>query len=318
METEKIQAIINAFEPQRLAARKSSRAAQIVGWVFVAPGFLSFVGAFFAGDGAPFFVFLGFWIMFFGGIIFLFSRRSRREFQKKLSAEVEDEVNKAIFPDAVINPKIGVSYETIMGPGFFSPPDRYIGTNLRTSNYHGISFEQSDFCLEQRAASTSGGYRGGGTTTMTYAAYAIGTIYHFAFERDFGQVVKVLEKQGTFSYNTNQLKKVETEYIDFNRKFTILASDETTCFFLLTPQIQEKIMAFEKMFKGQFYLAFIGRDLYICANNSEGSVPVPWKKPLTLENLQPVIESMALPAVFIDLLGLSLPKFEKNGGTDVK
>jgi hypothetical protein len=313
MENEKTQALINAFEPKRLAARRSCRHLQIFGWVFLSLGLLLFVGVFTSGENGAMFFILGLGILFLGVLILSISRLAKRKFQKSLSDEVEEEVNQVLFPNAVVNHNIGVSYETMMGPGFFAPPDRYIGTDLRTSDYHGISFEQGHYCLQERTASNNSHGRSG----STYVDYAMGTLYHFAFERDFGQIVKVIEKEGTLSFNVNKLKKVETEYIEFNRKFMVLASDETTCFFLLTPQIQEKLMSFEKMFKGQFYLAFIGRDLFICANNSDGSMPIPWKEPLSIDNMQPAIESMALPAVFIDLLGLSLPKFEKNGGIDV-
>ncbi len=314
MENEKTQAIIDTFEPKRLAARQKCQRFNIVGSVLLFVGFVLLLLGLSLHEGLlQVFVLLGFLLLIAAIVVFSISGYSKDKFQKALSAEVEVEINKALFPNALINPSIGVNYKSIMAPGFFAPPDRYIGNDLRTADYHGISFEQCHYRLQQMQTSNNG--RGG--TTVSYQDYAVGVMYHFSFERDFGQIVKVLEKQGTLSFNMGNLKKVETEYIEFNRKFLILASDETTCFFLLTPQIQEKIMVFEKLFKGQFYLAFIGHDLYIAANNSDGSAVVPWKEPLTVENMQPVIESMAIPAVFIDLLGLSSSKFEKNGGTDL-
>jgi hypothetical protein len=39
----------------------------------------------------------------------------------------------------------------------------------------------------------------------------------------------------------------------------------------LTPQIQEKILALEAKFKGKFYMAFIGNELYIAVNDSDAS-----------------------------------------------
>ena len=111
---------------------------------------------------------------------------------------------------------------------------------------------------------------------------------------------------------------VETEYIAFNKKFQILTSDETLVFYLLTPQIQEKILSLESKFKGKFYMAFIGNELFIAVNDSDQSIVIPFKTPITVETLTPVVECLAIPAVFINLLGLNKNKFLKDAGTHLE
>ena len=100
----------------------------------------------------------------------------------------------------------------------------------------------------------------------------------------------------------------------FNKKFQVLTSDETLVFYLLTPQIQEKILSLEGKFKGQFYMAFVGNELYIAVNDSDQSVTIPFSKPITVEVLTPIVECLAIPAVFINLLGLAKAKFQKDAG----
>jgi hypothetical protein len=62
-------------------------------------------------------------------------------------------------------------------------------------------------------------------------------------------------------------------------------------------------------------MAFIGDELFIAVNDSDTSISIPFKTPITVETLTPVIECLAIPAVFITLLGLNKTKFQKDAGT---
>jgi hypothetical protein len=232
------------------------------------------------------------------------------KYSRTVTSWAEESVNKMLFPNAIRDDSRGLLLNKLMEPGFFAVPDRYFGSDYMTATYEGISFEKAGYRLQRLETHTDSK----GHTYTTYEDYAQGTMYRFQYDRDFGQVVKVLEKQGMISYARGNLQKVETEFILFNKKFLTLASDATTVFYLLTPQIQEKILSLEEKFKGQFYLAFIGNELFIAVNDSNASIKVPWSKPLTQEEMMGIIELYAIPAVFIKLLGLNKAKFEKNAG----
>jgi hypothetical protein len=94
----------------------------------------------------------------------------------------------------------------------------------------------------------------------------------------------------------------------------VLTSDETLVFYLLTPQIQEKILSLEAKFKGQFYMAFIGNELFIAVNDSEHLGQYPFLQADHPREMTPIVELYAIPAVFINLLGLNKAKFERRGG----
>jgi len=220
-------------------------------------------------------------------------------------------VDSTLFPAARKDPNRGMVLNVLLKPGFFALPDRYYGKNYKSATYEGISFEQAGYDLQRRERHTDSK----GNTYYTYETYAKGTMYRFAYERNFAAVVKVLEKSGIISFGSGGLKKVETEYIAFNKKFQVLTSDETLVFYLLTPQIQEKILDLEAKFKGRFYMAFIGNELYIAVNDSDASIVIPFKQTITADNLTPIVECLAIPAVFITLLGLNKNKFEADAGT---
>lgn len=237
----------------------------------------------------------------------------KHTYLRRVQQTLSGVVNQVLFPKRVELPREGLNERLLLAPGFFATPDRYLYSDFMSSTYANIPFEKGKYDLQRRETTTDSK----GHTTTSYVTYAKGTMYHFTYERDFGQIVKVLEKQGFFTLGHQGLTKVETEYILFNKKFLVLASDETTVFYLLTPQIQEKILSLESKFKGQFYMAFIGKELFIAVNDSDASIQVPWKVPLSLDNIMPAVECFAIPAVFIKLLGLNKNKFLKDAGINV-
>lgn len=258
-----------------------------------------------------------------GGIGFLFGIISigialgkKSAFKRNVQKMVEVKVAEALFPGASYDAKEGLSYETVMKPGFFAAPDRFFSANLMKASYKGVAFKKSSYDLQKKHTSTDSK----GHTTVTYVTYASGTMYCFHFERDFKQIVKVLEKEGVLSFGMSEkgLSKVETEFIQFNKKFKVLASDETLVFYLLTPQIQENIMKLEQAYKGGFYLAYMGDELYVAINDSGESMSIPFSKPINEKTMKPVIAFAGAPAFFVDTLSLDSNKYKANAGTDIK
>lgn len=246
------------------------------------------------------------------GIVLIFAAVGvTKGFKKKTLNSLETEIRNELFPKAILRPKDGLSPALITKPAFFQNYDRYLYRDFMSGTYKGIPFEKGHYELQRLETHSDGN----GHTTTTYVTFAMGTMYHYTFGRQLGQSVKVLEKNGMFFIGKAGLNKVETEYIQFNKKFMVLASDETTVFYLLTPQVQEKIMAEESTFKGHFYLAFMDDELFIAVDDNDTSLAFSIRKPFTEENLTPIVKRLAMPAVFVDDLDLDSPKFQKNAGT---
>lgn len=305
--TKQMSDLMASLEQARLKAKKKATILIAVGasccLLFVV---MVFVGMMAFGPVAS----LVFGILLIPSIVVLvIGIHTVKSFKRKVILGLTNQVNADLFPDAKFDPKEGFPLATLMRPGFFAEPDRYLCGDFMTATYEGIPFARARYELQRLETHSNGK-----TTTTTYVTYAKGTLYHFSYGRDFGQIVKVMEKQGIFTFATGGLKKVETEYIEFNRKFMVLASDETTVFYLLTPQIQEKIMDLEGKFKGHFYLEFLGNELFIAVDDSDSSISLSINKPITEESMGSVIEVLAIPSVFITLLGLNKTKFEKNAG----
>lgn len=233
-------------------------------------------------------------------------------FCKKVRVRMEKAVIRSLFPDSIYKENEGFELSFLLSPGFFAEPDRYYGDEFMKGTYKGISFQKAGYDLQKKQVTTDSK----GHTIVNYVTYAKGTMYHFAFERNFNETVKILEKQGVVSFGglSAGLKKVETEFIQFNKKFRINCSDETTVFYLLTPQVQEQIMNLEEKYKGSFFLAFINNSLFVAINDNGATVNIPFSKPISEETMRNVVEFYGTPALIIDSLKLDGNKYKANAG----
>lgn len=311
MDTSQFKKLYEELEKERKSAHKFFLIFVLLGIVFFLLGIISF---FFAENDVL--MILGL-VAFFAGIILIaigFGKKSY--FKKNVQKTVEVKVAETLFPGAKYDAKDGLDYESVMKPGFFARPDRFYSTNLMEGTYKGIPFKKSSYDLQKKHTSTDSK----GHTTVTYVTYASGTMFCFHFERDFKQIVKVLEKEGVLSFGMGEkgLTKVETEFIQFNKKFKVLTSDETLVFYLLTPQIQENVIKLESVYKGGFYLAYMGDELYVAINDNGESMNIPFSKPINEETMKPVIVFAGAPAFFVDTLNLDSNKYKANAGTDIK
>jgi len=304
-----VKTMLANFEAQRKKVRHTFVVLSAVGWPMFAVGLImAFVTFINKWPETVAYIFLV--VALAGVVLLIIAATKKSNFVRNVASNLQAEINAELFPNAKYSPN-GLSINVLMKPGFFAPPDRYYSRNYMTATFDGIEFEKSHYQFQRRETHTDSH----GNTTTTYVDYAVGTMYHFAYGRNFGGILKVLEKSGFSFINGNQgMQKVETEYINFNKKFLVLSTDQQLVFYLLTPQIQEKILSLETLAAGQFYMAFIGDELFIALNDNDQSIKIPFKEAMTEERMEPIIEYMSIPAVFITLLGLNKTKFEKNAG----
>jgi len=304
--------LISNFEPKRQAANKKASTLLTIGIPLTVIGAILLIITFSSEsiEGLlPVFMILS---IVAGIALISFGLSIKNKAIKALVTQLRTVVYDKYFPDREENSNMGMSLDEIMYPGFFEHPDRYHMDGFMSAVWDGIPFKQSNYKLERREV-----HHDKNGTHVEYVTYAQGTMYFFDFEREFGQTVKIIEKKSALG-NNRGLKKAETEFIEFNKKFHIYASDETQVFYLLTPQIQEKILALEKVFKGSFHMAFIGSDLWIAINDSGSSVSFSLKEPLTSETIDGLERVIAAPKLLIDNLGLAKVKFKKDAGTVIK
>ena len=231
----------------------------------------------------------------------------KSKLSKKFKNEFIISYVKEMYPDSTYEPYVGINVNRILEPGFFKRPDRWHLEDYLKASYDGVPFEMSDFTLEERHVTTDSK----GNTRTTYVTYAKGRFMIFDFKRDFNQVLKVAET-AYLGLNTHGLEKIETESVDFNKKFKTYTSNPLTAFYVLTPQIQLKLLELESKFKGSIFFAYMKGQLFVAITDGVSILDIDASKKIT-ENTMAILESqLMLPASIINELGLSSDKYSSG------
>ncbi len=242
-----------------------------------------------------------------GVILFAISSSKKSKISKEFKNKFVPELVNDLYPNATYNPNEGLSEDAILEPGFFKRPDCFYSEDYVSATYNGIPFEMSDFDLKERHVH----HNSKGGTTVTYETYAKGRFMTFDFKRDFNQVVKVAETK-YLGLNTRGLEKVETESMEFNKKFNTYASNPITAFYVLTPQFQLKLLELEKLFKGSIFFAFMKGKFYVAICDNISILDVNASKKISQETLDILVSQLSVPASIINELNLDKSKYNEG------
>jgi hypothetical protein len=250
--------------------------------------------------GLPIFV-----ILVIVGLIFIaISSNTKSKLSKEFKQKFVVNLVKEMYPDSIYDPNEGIDLESLLQPGFFVRPDRYFLEDYLKASYDDVEFEMCDFTFQEHHVTTDSK----GNTRDTYVTYAQGRYMIFDFKREFNQILKVVENS-YLGLNSRGLEKIETESIDFNKKFKTYTSDAVTAFYVLTPQIQLKLLELESKFKGSIYFAYMRGKLYVAIADGVSILDINASKKISLDTLKYLESQLNLPASIINELGLSDPKF---------
>ena len=246
-------------------------------------------------------------LLIIGFVLICINSSMKSKLSKQFKNEFIISYVKEIYPDSVYNPRSGIPVDRILEPGFLKRPDRWHSEDYLKASYDGVGFEMSDFTFEERHVTTDGK----GNTRTTYVTYAKGRFMIFDFKREFNQVLKVVET-AYLGLNTHGLEKVETESVDFNKKFKTYSSNPLTAFYVLTPQVQLKLLELESKFKGSIFFAYMKGKLYVTITDGISILDIDASKKISENTMATLDSQLMLPAAIINELGLSSDKFSRG------
>lgn len=246
-------------------------------------------------------------LLFIGIVLICINSSMKGKLSRKFKNEFIVSYVKEMYPDSVYDPYRGISVNQILEPGFFKRPDRWHLEDYLKASYDGVQFEMSDFTFEERHVTTDGK----GNTRTTYVTYAKGRFMIFDFKRDFNQILKIVETS-YLGLNVHGLEKVETESVDFNKKFKTYTSNPLTAFYVLTPQIQLKLLELESKFKGSIFFGYMKGQLYVAITDGISILDINASKKISEDTMAILESQLILPASIINELGLSSDKFSSG------
>ena len=300
---------LQEYDEQRQSIYDATKGKFKAGLIMIGIGaVVLLIGIIFGGDQKNAFIVLpGFAVLFIGALILASVSTKRQRFLNEFKAKFFDQLIKDLYDNYTYDAKNGLPLSDIMEPGFFKSPDRYDTYDRLASTFEGVPFEMSGFDLRERHESTDSQ----GHTTVDYVTYAKGKMIIIDFKRDIMDTVKVLETK-FLGADTSGLHKIETESIEFNKKFKTYTSNDLTTFYLLTPQIQLKLLELEQKFRGSIFFAFYKGKFYVAINDNNDTLTIDLKKSLMGEQMDLLISELSIPAAVIKELKLSGDKFNSD------
>ncbi|MBE0700932.1 MAG: DUF3137 domain-containing protein [Acholeplasmataceae bacterium] len=228
-------------------------------------------------------------------------------FRTMIKSELIMTLLKEQFDDVHYDQHQYITQQRIHQTAMVKNPDRYKGEDFISGVYKKVKFEVSDVEMKERVETRDSK----GNTTVSYQTYFKGRWYIFKFARTFKDILKIAEGRG-YQMNTRGLVKIDTESIEFNKKFAIFASTQEYGFYHITSTMIEKLLELEKLHKGSILYCFMNNELHIGVNDRKDYMELSLKTPINKEALTYFIGDIDLIPAIINELRLDSSKFNQE------
>jgi len=240
-------------------------------------------------------------------VYFAKASKHANSFKQLIKDELIVTLLKDQFDDVHYEHRSAISVDRINQTGMVKRPDRYRGEDYIRGTYKDIKFEVSDIELKERVERVDSK----GNRTVTYETYFKGRWYIYKFERNFDGMLKILQGR-SFNVVSRGLEKVETESIQFNKKFSILASTKEFAFYHLTPRMMEKFMELEQMHRGRIMFYFNNDELHIGVNDNKDYMEMPLRKAVDEQAIKTFNADIEMIPAIINEMRLDTRRFKKQ------
>lgn len=196
--------------------------------------------------------------------------KKNKEFKQLYKSNFVETVLGDFFEQPRYVPENGFSETTVRSFGLTQMGNRFHSEDYLSGYYKGVFFEQSDVRVQYH---TSG--KNSHTTT-----YFEGRMFVFEFPKQNVLPIQVFSERYMYKGKTGlKMKKIQLESVDFNKRFDVLAADEHSAFYVLTPQLMEKISLLGYRF-GEIALKFENNRLFMGVKCGLGAFDPDMKQPI--------------------------------------
>ena len=204
---------------------------------------------------------------------------------------IEDRVEELVY-----EPKFGLPENVYEDLSVMRRGNRYHREDLITGKYNNIYFVQSDLKVQYTSNSNDHNY----TTT-----YFKGRWMAIDYPKKFSGTVVIIDNNFAYGIKRKDLEKIQLENPVFNDKFTVRTNDMQLGYYLLTPQLVEKIMELKQSTKGNVIACFKNGYLHIFINDGKDSFEPNINNVNLMADIQKFIKDFTLVSGTIDILDVN-------------
>lgn len=282
--------IINKLEIMR--KRKNKYAILAVACIFfIMP--ITTVASFIADTLGSIIGFVGVMVLM---IVFLkLAGRDTNEYKRMYKENFVVGILNEVFDDVIYKYNSGLSENFVRQFGLVKMGNRYSSEDYIKGSYKGIGFEQAEVTIKYDKNSDD--------TQLRFKGRMI------AFDFPFKEVKSVQVFTKTFHYRSTpevgcDMKSVEMENTDFNKRFDVLAADPVEAFYVLTPQMMERVDFLKEKFS-HVGMNFQGDKLYVGIWSGTDAFDGDPSRPVNyLDEKGLIISDVRVITDIIDVLGM--------------
>ncbi len=243
--------------------------------------------------------------------IFFFTGQSgkiQKDYKKIYKENFVVSVLNEVFDNVKYDYKKGFNSAYVRTFGLTRLGNKFESEDYLRASYKGINFEQADVVISYHTSHSSN--KNSHTTT-----YFKGRMFAFDFPFKSVSSVQVFTEnypyRGTPTIN-EKLNKIEMESDLFNKRFDVLALDDEEAFYVLTPQMMEKIESIRDKYN-HVAMHFSGNKLYVGIWTSDNAFDGnPKRKIDYLEEKEATLRDAHVITGIIDALGIMKPEDSDN------
>lgn len=231
--------------------------------------------------GGRFFIFSLFPVVFFGIfslvvsliVVSFATKKPRERYERAYKEYFVCTSLKTIFKNVEYEPSMGISPDVLRNTGMMYTGDRYLSNDFVKGEYKDVEFSQADVFIEEEHKDSDG--------DSTYVTVFRGRWMTFEFPKKFAFKLEVVQRGfcGAIvprsSKTGKRIKRIETESITFNKLFNVYAEDGFEMFYILTPDIIERIEELASNPKSRVILCFVDNKLHVGLHNNTDAFEAP-------------------------------------------
>ena len=180
---------------------------------------------------------------------------------------------KTIFHNVEYYPQIGISRDVLKNTGMVYTGDRYSSNDYIKGKYKDVEFSQADVFIEEEHKDSDG--------DSTYVTLFRGRWMTFEFPKKFAFKLEVVQRGfgcaivPKSTKTGKRVKRFETESTTFNKLFNVYAEDGFEMFYILTPDIIQRIEDMASNPKARLVLCFVDNKLHVGLHNNTDAFEAP-------------------------------------------
>ena len=211
--------------------RKKYNIMTVIGIICILASIISI----FISSNRGYFAFFGVILMVVGIVLLIKRNKVKKEFNGIYKEEIVRSVLNRHFEEVYYNWEHGFDEKYVRNMALIASGNRYRSEDYLRAKYKGVNFQQADVVIENETTDADGN-----SSTTTYFRGRI-------IEIDFPKMTEFVRTTSKKFKYTRHLKKGEYPYVEmenvlFNKNFYTYARNSVEAFYLLTPQMMEKLM----------------------------------------------------------------------------